>query len=245
MSSTIDKLRDVYNRSAPDYDTSRYEDHPSKRLYLRVANESYIHNIPHSSPLRILDFATGTGRLSLVLGNSNHELISVDISEEMIRIAKRKVSQCGGAKISFCMADGLSLPFAPNTFDYVVASKFFHLIDHQYHSEFLRELFRVLKPHGRIVADFNNIIFWIFLKLFRGMWRQKEFFYNPMQKYTLYKHWNIVGIRGHWMPFSFHVFKFSETCFDWYNMLAIRFPFKYVCSKLVIVFEKAPGKAGD
>lgn len=231
-------LRQAYNTSADQYDLTRYEDHPSKRLYLQVANESFLGNIPVTRPLRMLDFAAGTGRLSLPLSGLNYQLISVDISEEMIRIGRRKAKDSGIDSISWCIADGLNLPFPDNTFDYIVSSKFFHLVEYHYHPHFLNELFRVLKPKGRLIADFNNIIFWVFLKLVRKKWRKREVFYTPLQKYTIYRSWRIIRIQGQWMPYSYHIFMLSENLFRFYNALSRFFPCKYLCSKLIIVFQK-------
>jgi len=234
----VRNLRDSYNISAPSYDLTRYEDHPSKSLYLRVANESFAANIPKTKPMRILDFATGTGRLSLRLAELDYQPVSVDISEEMIKLARQKADTSGQASIAWSIADGLALPFADNTFDCIVSSKFFHLVEYHYHPQFLNELFRVLKPHGTIIADFNNIIFWTFLKFVRGKSRKREYAYSPWQRYTVYKQWKIASIQGQWMPYSYQVFKVSEGLFSLYNRLSPMFPFKYLCSKLVIVFRK-------
>jgi len=238
MEKISKKMLDAYTEAANNYDVSRYEDQKSKKLYLEVANKSFLRNLPQDNHIKILDFATGTGRLSFYLIEHGYKVVSVDITESMMRLGQKKQKEMGEKYIFWGLADGLALPFPNNTFDYIVTSKFFHIMENRFHPEFLNEFFRVLKPGGQIIADFNNVFFWLFNRMIRGKWRKGGRFYIPTQKNSLYKKWNISKIEGQWMPFSFLIFKLSKKLFKYYDSLS-RSIFKYLCSKLIIVFEKS------
>lgn len=71
--------------------------------------------------LRVLDVGTGTGFIALLLAELGHEVIGVDISEEMLRIAREKARKLNIENVEFHLADAEELPFPDNTFDAVVA----------------------------------------------------------------------------------------------------------------------------
>lgn len=71
--------------------------------------------------LRVLDVGIGTGFIALLLAELGHEVIGVDISEEMLRIAREKARKLNIENVEFHLADAEELPFPDNTFDAVVA----------------------------------------------------------------------------------------------------------------------------
>lgn len=90
----------------------------------------------------VLDIATGTGRFSLLLAEMGADVVGVDISRAMLEQAeeKRRGANLAGM-LSFFRGDASNLPFADNSFDVVVAMRFFHLVDDA--ARFLKELKRV------------------------------------------------------------------------------------------------------
>ncbi|MDB5231928.1 MAG: methyltransferase protein [Chitinophagaceae bacterium] len=113
--------------------------------------ENMASRIDPSKANRVLEVAAGTGRVTRHLRNrlrADAELIATDISPDMLELAKQKH---GEANIIFQVADAQSLPFADNSFDYVVC---------QYGMMFLpdkqkgfNEAFRVLKPGGQFLLN--------------------------------------------------------------------------------------------
>ena len=99
-----------------------------------------------------LDLATGTADLALaILEVAPHRrVIGADFAEGMLREARRKLAARPGAPISLVAADALALPFADASF-VCVASAFLlrNLTDL---NQGLREMRRVTRPGGRIVA---------------------------------------------------------------------------------------------
>lgn len=103
-----------------------------------------------SRPQQMLDVATGTGDVALALLGQAHpesRLVGVDISEQMLAVARRKLQ---GRNCELLQADAERLPFADSAFDCVSVAfgvrNFVHL------EQGLREMCRVLKPGGRLVV---------------------------------------------------------------------------------------------
>lgn len=94
---------------------------------------------------RILDVAAGTGTSSAAIARSGAEVVAADFSPGMIGVGRRK-----HPSIEFVEADALSLPFTANEFDAVTIS--FGLRNIEDPRTALNEMFRVLKPGGRIVV---------------------------------------------------------------------------------------------
>ena len=99
---------------------------------------------------RILDLATGSGDLALTLGRYCPEatVIGADFCIPMLREAQRK-----GVK-NLVAADGMALPFAPETFDAVTIA--FGLRNMASYPGALREMRRVMRPAGHVlILDFS------------------------------------------------------------------------------------------
>jgi len=96
---------------------------------------------------KVLDVACGTGDMVVELLRTRHaaslQVTGVDLSEEMLAIAKRKAPQA-----EYRLADAEHLPFGDASFDAVTCAfgirNFVHL------EQGLKEMVRVLKPGGRM-----------------------------------------------------------------------------------------------
>lgn len=105
--------------------------------------------------LKILDVATGPGRLAFFLEKKikKAKIVGMDINENMLKHA-RQLAKSNKSKIKFIAGDLYCLPFDNEIFDAVVGLRFsMHLPDF---TEVLSELSRVLKPGGVLVFDFFN-----------------------------------------------------------------------------------------
>jgi demethylmenaquinone methyltransferase/2-methoxy-6-polyprenyl-1,4-benzoquinol methylase len=94
---------------------------------------------------RILDVAAGTGTSSASLARSGAEVVALDFSPGMIAEGRRRYP-----KIEFIEGDAEKLPFADDTFDAVTIS--FGLRNVEHPKVALAEMYRVLKPGGRLVV---------------------------------------------------------------------------------------------
>ncbi|MDR2414512.1 MAG: bifunctional demethylmenaquinone methyltransferase/2-methoxy-6-polyprenyl-1,4-benzoquinol methylase UbiE [Odoribacteraceae bacterium] len=108
------------------------------------------------APGRVLDIACGTGDLSLASARRGARVVGVDISENMLEIARAKLLDRGlSDRVTFQCGDAESLAFPDASFDAVTiafgARNFEHL------DRALREILRVLRPGGRlIILEFST-----------------------------------------------------------------------------------------
>lgn len=101
-------------------------------------------------PECLLDVACGTGRLGAMIRATGleTEIVGVDLSPEMIAIARERFRDDSGMQWQVASAE--SLPMEDASFDTVVCANAFHLIPDQ--SAAAREFHRVLQPGGRLIV---------------------------------------------------------------------------------------------
>jgi len=93
---------------------------------------------------RVLDIAAGTGTSAASIARSGATVVGVDISEGMLEEARRKHHD-----VEFVLGDAEKLPFHSDEFDAVTIS--FGLRNVNDPRQALSEMYRVLKPGGRLV----------------------------------------------------------------------------------------------
>jgi demethylmenaquinone methyltransferase/2-methoxy-6-polyprenyl-1,4-benzoquinol methylase len=93
---------------------------------------------------RILDVAAGTGTSSASLSKTGATVVAVDISSGMIEVGRKRRKT-----IEFQVADAEQLPFDDDEFDAVTIS--FGLRNINDPRAALAEMYRVMKPGGRLV----------------------------------------------------------------------------------------------
>lgn len=102
-------------------------------------------------PRDILDVATGTGDLAILLARKFPEarITGVDLSSGMLAVGREKVAKVGlEERISFREADCLALPFDDESFDCITVAygvRNFANLEAGY-----REMHRVLRPRGTL-----------------------------------------------------------------------------------------------
>jgi demethylmenaquinone methyltransferase/2-methoxy-6-polyprenyl-1,4-benzoquinol methylase len=113
-----------------------------------------------------LDVACGTGDLALTLSEAGQTRVTgLDFCRPMLEVATRKARERQRG-IPFVEADALNLPFAAETFDVVTIA--FGLRNLASVEGGLRELFRVLRPGGKIaILEFSHPVVPGFRALFQ------------------------------------------------------------------------------
>ncbi|MBP5677404.1 MAG: bifunctional demethylmenaquinone methyltransferase/2-methoxy-6-polyprenyl-1,4-benzoquinol methylase UbiE [Bacteroidales bacterium] len=99
----------------------------------------------------VLDVACGTGDMVLSLVGRGCTVTGVDISEEMLAIAKRKTASANFqlSTFNFQLGNAEALPFADGEFDAVTCA--FGVCNFVHLEKGLNEMMRVLKPGGTMV----------------------------------------------------------------------------------------------
>ena len=125
---------------------ARYDHPPADTAY--PLEYSY-HLLGDVRGKRIVDFGCGSGANSVLLAGRGAHVWGVDISEDLIRLAARRLSvngREGGA--SFVVGSAHDLPFPDASIDLVFGIAILHHLDLDLVS---REVYRVLKPGGRAI----------------------------------------------------------------------------------------------
>lgn len=131
----------VYAIFARFYDAVAF---PLRRLRHEVA--SMVHLRPDS---RLLDVATGTGAQAFAFADKAGEVVGIDLSGAMLRIARRKNRF---PNVTFLEADATALPFADASFDAACVSFALHEMPSSIREQVIREMARVTMPCGTIIV---------------------------------------------------------------------------------------------
>ena len=104
-----------------------------------------------NNPKQILDIATGTGDLALMMSKLAPErIVGLDISEGMLEVGKQKIAKASlSDKIEMIVGDSEEMPFSDHTFDAITVS--FGVRNFANLDKGIKEIARVLKPTGVLV----------------------------------------------------------------------------------------------
>jgi len=97
---------------------------------------------------RILDVATGTGKQAFAFAKKGYDVIGIDLSEDMLKVANKR-NKYRNVKIE--VADAANLSFEDNSFDVSCVSFALHDMLSSIREKALKEMVRVTKPKGTIV----------------------------------------------------------------------------------------------
>ncbi|MDI6640806.1 MAG: methyltransferase domain-containing protein [Elusimicrobiota bacterium] len=135
-------LLERFNRISKIYDT------------LMFLFPDYLRKIPVelsgvNSNSKVIDVCTGTGNLAIEFAKYAGEVVGVDISPEMLKIAQSKNS-----KVRFMLMDATKLQFLDKSFDIASISTALHEMPSHVREKVLKEMIRVTKEKI-IVVDYK------------------------------------------------------------------------------------------
>lgn len=135
MSGFYDLLDVIYFR--------KYETSPRK-----IVNKSIV------SGDKVLDLCTGTGTNAVNIAKRDNSVIikGVDISKDMLVIAKSKAKKEKLNNIKFYEMDATNMRFKDKCFDKILLSLVLHETDEDLAAKMIKEAIRVLKDDGIIIV---------------------------------------------------------------------------------------------
>jgi demethylmenaquinone methyltransferase/2-methoxy-6-polyprenyl-1,4-benzoquinol methylase len=107
--------------------------------------------VADTQPDTILDIATGTGDLALLMTQTNAtKIIGLDISAGMLSVGRKKIAERKlDSKIEMVLADSENIPYKDASFDAITVA--FGVRNFETLDKGLSEILRVLKPGGIFV----------------------------------------------------------------------------------------------
>jgi demethylmenaquinone methyltransferase/2-methoxy-6-polyprenyl-1,4-benzoquinol methylase len=107
--------------------------------------------VADTNPNIVLDIATGTGDLAILLAQTKAEkIIGLDISEGMLEVGRKKIIAKDLSKtIEMVLGDSENMPFEDHFFDAITVA--FGVRNFEHLEKGLAEILRVLKPGGIFV----------------------------------------------------------------------------------------------
>jgi len=149
-----EQVEQMFNHISPTYDTLNHVlSLDIDRLWRKRLVAELRKTLPVESPVKILDVATGTADLAIMVAQAfpQARVLGVDISDGMMEIGRQKVARHGlTERISLAHADCTNLPQEDNSFDAVVSS--FGLRNFQNLDKAYEEMRRVLIEEGHLVT---------------------------------------------------------------------------------------------
>lgn len=146
--SKKEQVAQMFNNIAHRYDfLNHFLSVGIDKLWRRRA----IKELKKIQPKRILDIATGTGDLAMAsLRLHPEEIVGIDISGEMLVYAQKKIEKAGKSNIiRFEQGDSEQIQFPDDYFDAITVA--FGVRNFENLEKGLSEMFRVLKPSGKVV----------------------------------------------------------------------------------------------
>lgn len=146
MEKNTKYIKGLYDKYAKEYSKSMTEGRFFNDYVEIPAVKKAIKNI---NGKKVLDVGCAIGIHSKILAQRGAKIYGIDISREMIKIAKSRVP-----KGNFRVADMKKLPFDSNTFDLVFYGLSLHYVKNI--TKVMKEAYRVLKKNGLLVISTHN-----------------------------------------------------------------------------------------
>jgi ArsR family transcriptional regulator len=132
---------------------ARWDEIRSLHVDEREVEAALAQLLPDHGIRDLLDIGTGTGRMLELFGPRVQQAVGVDLSREMLAVARVNLERAGLRNGSVRQADMYQLPFPGGSFDAVVIHQVLHYAERP--AAAIAEAGRVLRPGGLLlVIDF-------------------------------------------------------------------------------------------
>lgn len=139
---------------------------------------------------KVLEFGCGTGSTAILHAPFVKQIDAIDVSPEMIRIAREKLAPEGIKNVRFEVADMDGFQIQPSSYDAILGLNILHLLDNRMAA--MAQVYEALKPGGYFVSSTmclrEKLMFRLMEPLFPimhtlGQWpRVRRFTANQLQR---------------------------------------------------------------
>lgn len=142
------KASDYFSRNAASWDEIRSLHAPDKAV------EQAVLKLVGTRPFQsMLDLGTGTGRLLEILSPLYRRGVGIDMSREMLAVARSNLDRAGVAHAQVRQGDIFAPPVGRDSFDLITIHQVLHYLDDP--GRAIKESARLLRPGGKmVVVDF-------------------------------------------------------------------------------------------
>lgn len=123
-----------------------------------------IHGYESSAGNRVLDVGCGNGYVLAHYARNGAEVHGIDLTETALRLSRRRF-ELAGLEGAFQLTDGEAVPYPDGHFDFVCAMGVLHHIEDP--RPMVAEIYRVLKPGGRIILMLYYRYSWKYIVVLR------------------------------------------------------------------------------
>lgn len=160
------QVRRMFNNIAPYYDKIC---HILSFNIDRLWRKRLVKLVAEREPTNIVDIATGTGDVAISMAKQipNTQIVGIDSSEEMLKVAQQKIERMGiQSNIKLICEDAENLSLPSNSFDVVTIS--FGIRNFENIDKGLSEFYRILREGGSLfVMEFSTPKHKVFNVLYR------------------------------------------------------------------------------
>ena len=118
-----------------------------KEAYERMLNNTKKHLTLQDN---VLDYACGTGKITLELASNVKNILGVDFSSKMVKIAKRKIEENKCNNMKAVQATLFDESLKKESFDVILGFNILHLLKNQH--EIMLRIHELLKPNGKFIS---------------------------------------------------------------------------------------------
>ncbi|WP_295791128.1 class I SAM-dependent methyltransferase [uncultured Veillonella sp.] len=153
----LNQIESYWDKRSSDFNELRKQEmhSPNGQAWTQLI----LQQLPPHTPLRILDVGTGTGFFSFLLAHQGHQVLGIDMSQQMIDHAKLNGTQFN-SNAQFQKMDATKLDFSTSEFDMLISRNVTWTLPDT--EAAYAEWLRVLKPGGLLLnfdSDYGQTTF--------------------------------------------------------------------------------------
>ncbi|MBI5148906.1 class I SAM-dependent methyltransferase [Candidatus Pacearchaeota archaeon] len=155
MESKEEEQQKVWQSIAASWHSFRQKPNPKIGLLIKNLASKW-------KPGKILDIGCGNCRNLLPFSFNYFDCYGIDFSSNMLKYAQEFIKK-HRMNVNLQQASATKLPFATNSFPYILSISMLHHLNAEERHKALKEIKRVLKPRGKVLFTVWNKLQWRFL----------------------------------------------------------------------------------